>query len=409
MATQRIAPLKIRYCDHCLTQFAVDNAGDAALWTDQDGQFLYANQTAASLLGHSAEELLFLDLAKLAPALAERISSAADFPFTMELELQTRSGDTLPLEASVSRVVLEERNFHCVFLRDISGRKRLEEQLRQSQKLEALGRVVAGLAHDFNNILTAVLIYSGMLANDLDPDSAHAKHAEEIKAAGERGAELVSQLLAISRQQVLQPHPVSLTDLVRGRADMLRRLISSDIELVLDCASDLAEVEVDPLQMERVLLNLALNARDAMPRGGRLRIVTENVAVDAALARRHLGLSPGAYVRLAVADTGCGMDSATRERAFEPFFTTKDPGKGTGLGLALVHGIVRQSGGHIYLSSQPGQGTSVEIYLPRGHAQAEPAPAQRPKPPHLRQGDPHQGRQDHPAGRGRGSGAPPCL
>lgn len=249
-------------------------------------------------------------------------------------------------------------------VRDVTERRRLERQLRESQKMEALGRAVGGVAHDFNNLLTAVMLYCDLLVRELPATGRGHHHAEEINAAARRGAALVRQLLAFARQQVLEPKVLSLNAVLLGMKEMLQRLLGDDIELVTRCSESLGYVKVDPAQIQQVILNLVVNARDAMPAGGTLMIETANVKADAALIRRYDALRPGNCVRLMVADTGRGMDADTLAHVFEPFFTTKEKGRGTGLGLSTVYGIVRQSGGAISIDSNAGKGTRVTILLP---------------------------------------------
>ncbi|RME28018.1 MAG: PAS domain S-box protein, partial [Deltaproteobacteria bacterium] len=250
------------------------------------------------------------------------------------------------------------------------AREQLQAQLVQAQKLEALGTLAGGVAHDFNNYLTAILAYAGFVKDELEPGSQAAEDIERVIDGGQRSARLVSQLLAFSRQQVVQPLRVDVNEVVHGITRMLRRLIGEDIQLRTNLSSELRPVLIDPGQLEQVLMNLAVNARDAMPRGGELHVSTALRDVDEATAQRHAGLEPGVYVVLEVADTGVGMDETTRRRAFEPFFTTKEVGRGTGLGLATVYGIVKQADGYIMLDSEPGRGTRFTILLPAlvGHA-----------------------------------------
>jgi signal transduction histidine kinase len=259
--------------------------------------------------------------------------------------------------------------------------RRLEEQLRHAQKMEAVGRLAGGVAHDFNNILAVILGYAESLLRELGPGLRMRADVEQIHAAGRRAADLTRQLLAFSRHQVLEPRVVAVNEALAKMGGMLRRLLGEDVELVSAMDPAVGNVRIDPGSLEQVIMNLVVNARDAMPDGGKLTIATTNVVVDDEYARAHVGSSPGPHVAIAVSDTGVGMDRATLARLFEPFFTTKEHGKGTGLGLSTVFGIVRQCGGSIAVDSEPGRGSTFRVYLPLVNAEADPRRSAPPQAP----------------------------
>ena len=268
------------------------------------------------------------------------------------------SMDVCPIEVREDEIVGVSKIAH-----DITKMKQLEEQFRQAQKMEAVGQLAGGVAHDFNNLLTVISGYSELLISVVPADDPSWEFLMEINKAGERAASLTRQLLAFSRKQVLEPKVLDLNAIVLDSERLLKRLVGEDVDLVT-VRSPLGRVKADPGHLEQVLMNLVINARDAMPQGGKLTIETANTVLDSTYCRSHAGVEPGPYIMLAVSDTGCGMDERTKARIFEPFFTTKEPGKGTGLGLAMIHGFIKQSGGHVCVYSELGLGTSFKLYLP---------------------------------------------
>jgi two-component system NtrC family sensor kinase len=286
-----------------------------------------------------------------------------------ECLLRRTDGDPRPVELEIGPVVAPA-GFRVVVVRELGERESLERQLQQAQRMESVGLLAGGIAHDFNNILTGIITFAALGKRRAEPGSPLHGELEEIEQQGRRASGLVRQLLAFSRTQQLAKQPVDLGDVVRNFEKFLRRVLGEQIDLEVVAERELGPVLADPGQLEQVLMNLCLNARDAMPRGGRLVIETRNVELDPAFCQRRLGASPGPYVELRVSDTGVGMTPEMCKRIFEPFFTTKAPGKGTGLGLSVVYGIIRQHGGIIDLESAPGRGTRVSIYLARAAAPA---------------------------------------
>ncbi|MBK9516864.1 MAG: PAS domain S-box protein [Anaeromyxobacter sp.] len=351
------------------------------------GKIVDVNPFMVELTGYSHEDFLDRHLWEIGPFKDHAASRAAFADLQAkayvrydDLPLQAKDGRRLDVEfvSNVYRVA-DQDVIQCN-IRDISARKeadrqrgRLEDQLRLAQKMEAIGRLAGGVAHDFNNLLSVILSYLAFALERLGPADPASQDLLEVKKAAERAATLTRQLLAFSRRQVLQPVPLSLNQIASELGAMMGRLLGEDVELVQQLAPDLGLVLADPGQVEQVLMNLVVNARDAMPDGGRLTIETSNVEIDQEYAERHVAVKPGPYVMLMVTDTGCGMDPQTKARLYEPFFTTKEKGRGTGLGLSTAYGIVKQSGGNIWVYSEPGLGTTFKVYLPRDLSGAAPA------------------------------------
>ena len=351
--------------------------------------FRRINESLASINGLSVKEHLGHTLREVLPAMAEvlepvmrRALSTGEPVLDVELSGETPAdpGRQRHWLASFYPVRMQAGEVLGVgvLVSEITDRKQLEDQLRQSQKMEAVGQLAGGIAHDFNNLLTAITGYSTLGLRHIEENHRVTGYLEEIKKAGDRAANLTRQLLAFSRKQILQPLPLNLNDIVSDINKLLARLIGEDIELSVKLGSDLRRIKVDPGQIEQVLVNLAVNARDAMPRGGKLTIETAGVELSQEYAGRHIGLQAGRYVVLSVSDNGTGMDEKTKERIFEPFFTTKEKDKGTGLGLSTVYGIVKQSGAHISVYSEVGYGTTFKIYLPEHNAPVSTEPAAEP-------------------------------
>jgi PAS domain S-box-containing protein len=337
-----------------------------------DGRFLDCNEAFAQLFGYTREELLALPAHVLYPGgKEEREARRAQFRKTpqeldMEMCYRRKDGSLVWIIQNVSLVQDEEDGDVTEgTMVDTTERHLLEERLRQSQKMEAIGKLAGGVAHDFNNLLTVIQGYSRMVFERSRKDAETCEQVRRIEGAAEKAAALTRQLLAFSRKQVLQPRVLNLNGLVQDLDSMLRRLIGEDIELLTSTPANLRPVKADPSQLEQIIMNLVVNARDAMPKGGKLTLETANADLDERYAAEHPGVTPGEYVMLAVSDTGTGMSRETQAHIFEPFFTTKEMGRGTGLGLSTVYGIVQQSGGHIWVYSEVDHGTTFKIYFPR--------------------------------------------
>jgi PAS domain S-box-containing protein len=404
----------------------VSENGTDVIWLYDltERRFVYVSPSVERLRGYSVEEVSrqsfeqaltpesYRMVLELLPARLAALAAGDEAARiqTHEVEQPRKDGSVVPTE--VVTTLITDAAGQVTHLqgvtRDLSERRRaeaerakLEAQLRESQKLESIGRLAGGIAHDFNNLLSVILGTAGLLADELrEPDPLRAD-LEEIRHAAERAATLTRQQLAFSRKQLLLPEVLRVNEVVEGIESMLRRMLGEDIELATDLAADLGRVLADRGQLEQVLMNLAVNARDAMPSGGRLTIETANVELDADYAAQHVAARPGSYVALAVSDTGCGIDAETKAQIFEPFFTTKETGKGTGLGLSTVYGIVKQSGGYIWVYSEPGTGTTFKVYLPRVET-----PAAEPRRGSLRRSPPGARRCSWSRTRTRCGGSP---
>ncbi len=332
--------------------------------------FLAVNDAATRLYGFSRDEFLGMTIegirpAEEVPALRQYLPNMSDAPGLAATQVKHRKkdGTLFEVEGISNPIVFRGRRARLVLAHDISGKRQLEAQLLQAQKMEAVGRLAGGVAHDFNNQLGVILGYTELLLRQ--GGEAQRGKLEQILKATQHASGLTRQLLAFSRKQIVSPKVLDLNALVSELEKMLVRLIGEDIDLAIVPGADLGQVEADPGQLEQIVMNLCVNARDAMPDGGLLRIETANVDLDAGHTSRHEIVTPGQYVMLAVSDGGCGMEKETLSKIFEPFFTTKELGKGTGLGLAMVYGAVKQAGGYVWPYSEPGRGTTFKIYLPR--------------------------------------------
>ncbi|MBI3750037.1 MAG: PAS domain S-box protein [Chloroflexi bacterium] len=375
-----------------------DPASEAILTIDSSSDVLAANPATTELFGYPIEEIVGGSITKLMPpAMRERHLEAVRHYLSTgrrslpwhgaELRAMDANGREFPVEVSIGVYGDGDGRRFTGIVRDISRRKEIETQLMQAQKMDAIGRLAGGVAHDFNNLLTAIGGYAEMVASTFDPSDPRQAHVTGIRQATEHAASLTRQLLTFSRGQELRPSVISLSQVVTTVEPMLRRLLGEHVELVVDADDGTWLTVADRAQVEAILVNLAVNARDAMPEGGILTIETANVELDERYRLHHAEVKPGQYVQVTVTDTGVGMDEATMAHVFEPFFTTKDSRSGTGLGLATVYGTVRQSGGYVWVYSEPGQGATFKIYLPRttetGTVDVEAAaPQPQPTPQH---------------------------
>ena len=371
---------------------------NAVVAIDAQGRIVYVNLQVAATFGYGPDEVLGQSIELLLP---ERVASrhvghrdgfvahpvARPMGIGLDLAGRRRDGSEFPVEISLAPVETADGLQVFATVVDITARKGAESQLLQAQKLESIGRLAGGIAHDFNNMLFAIHGYGELLAQDLatdaraDFDADRAlRNVEAISQAAERASALTAQLLAFSRQQVVTFKVLDMNAAVTKIEPMVRPLIGEDVRLILKLDPAAGHVRADSGQIDQIVVNLVVNARDAMPEGGTVTIETGNVTFDEPYAIEYFGVSPGQYVLLAVSDTGVGMDSVTREHVFEPFFTTKDVGKGTGLGLATIYGIVRQAGGHIWLYSEPGRGSAFKLYFPRVDAAVEDTPIEQVTP-----------------------------
>jgi PAS domain S-box-containing protein len=358
-----------------LFRLITENAADMIAVVDKEGNRLYNSPSYQKILGYSPEELMRTSsIEQIHPDDREKVLNAGAYAYAhgkgqaIEYRMRDKAGNWRFLESTASAVWNKNGEVEKLVIvnRDVSERRLLEKQFLQAQKMEAVGRLSGGVAHDFNNLLGVIIGYAEVLEEEIPLSNAHHESVDQILKAGRQAASLTKQLLAFSRQQILEPKIVDVNAIVQDTQKMLRRLIGEDIELTTKLDNKLGKVKVDQAQLEQALMNMAVNARDAMPNGGHLKIRTDNFQMDEKATRKYpYPVLLGSYVCLSVSDNGFGMTPETLARAFEPFFTTKEKGKGTGLGLAMVYGFVKQSGGYIDLISELGVGTTLNIYLPR--------------------------------------------
>jgi PAS domain S-box-containing protein len=364
-------------------QFAIDHMAEAAFWMTSDARIFYVNQAACRALGYFSDELVQMTVTDIDPEFSMEMWSEywndlrEKGHIVFETTHRAKDGHIYPVEIQANFLEFEGCEYNCAFARDITERKRvdkerekLQAQLNQAQKMESVGRLAGGVAHDFNNMLGAILGYTELGMQGVSPTDPIHGTLTDIQKAAQRSVNLTGQLLAFARKQTVAPKLLDLNETVEGTLKMLRRLIGENIDLAWLPGKDLGPVRMDPSQIEQLLANLCVNARDAIHDTGKINIETGTVTFDETFCAAHVGFVTGKYALLAVSDDGCGMDAETRSHLFEPFFTTKEVGKGTGLGLATVYGIVKQNNGFIDAYSEPGLGTTFKIYLPRHATEA---------------------------------------
>lgn len=366
-------------------QLSVESSPDAVFWINAEGRFPYVNPQACRMLGYSQDEFMQLRLwdidveftAELWGPHWEKVRKSGGA--RLERLHRRKDGTVIPVEISSRNISFDDQVHHVAYVRDISERvsankerAKLEAQLIQSQKMESIGRLAGGVAHDINNMLSVILGYSELMKIKLAPGNPILREVEQMQQAARRSQNITQQLLAFSRKQVFEPKVLNINELISSFENNLARLIGEDVSLQFFPCQRIENIEFDPTQIEQILMNLAVNARDAMPDGGKLTFETINVSLDEDYCREHVGFIPGDFVQISVSDNGIGMEAEHIDHIFEPFFTTKETGKGTGLGLATVYGIVKQGGGFINVYSEPGRGTTFKIYIPVATGENEP-------------------------------------
>ena len=382
-ASKRENAVEVRHRTQSTLRTLIESLPMGLIIANEAGLITDLNESSLRMFGYGREELLGQSIETLLPVRlrnshqghrASYIKNPHARPMGLGMELfgRRKDGTEFPVEVSLGPLAGKGRTLVSATIVDITERKRMEQQLRLAQRMEAIGQLAGGIAHDFNNLLAVIMGSADILVDALPRGDPLGRKVEMIRSAGSSAADLVRQLLAFSRQQMVQPLVLNVAKIIERTRAMLQRIIGEDIEFRVFVEDTVGSIKADPGQIEQVLLNLAANARDAMPKGGRLTISASNVELDAADKKKHDPVVPGPYVMLAIEDTGCGMDLKTQARIFDPFFTTKELGKGTGLGLATVYGIVKQTGGYIWVYSEVGQGTIFRVYLPRIDKPAQP-------------------------------------